>query len=45
MHITPSKKGRNGRWQEPVVVTRVDRLSDMLDLVAAEYPDPALAMA
>lgn len=45
MHITPSKKGRNGRWREPVVVTRVDRLSDMLDLVAAEYSGAAPAVA
>jgi hypothetical protein len=45
MQMTPSKNGRNGRWREPVVVTRVDRLSDMLDLVAAEYPDPTMAQA
>ncbi len=45
MQITPSRKGRSGRWREPVVVTRVDRLSDTLDLVAAKYPEPARAMA
>ena len=45
MQITPGKKDRGCRWRGPVVVTRVDRLSDMLDLVAAEYPDPVLAMA
>lgn len=45
MQITPGKKDRGCRWRGPVVVTRVDRLSDMLDLVAAEYPDPALVMA
>ena len=44
MPITPNKDARNGRWSEPVVVTRVDRLSDMLDLVAAEYPSPAPAI-
>jgi hypothetical protein len=45
MQITPDKKDLGCRWRDPVVVTRVDRLSDMLDLVAAEYPGPALAMA
>jgi len=44
MQIVPGKKDRDCRWRGPVVVTRVDRLSDMLDLVAAEYPDPSLAM-
>ena len=41
MQITPSEKGRNGRWRERVVVTRVDRLSDTLDLIAAEDPGTA----
>lgn len=45
MQITPGKKNRSCRWRDPVVVTRVDRLSDNLDLVAAEYPEPAVAMA
>ncbi len=44
MQITPSKKGRNGHWRKPVVVTRVDRLSDILDLVAAEYTCTSPAM-
>ena len=45
MQITPRKKHRRCRWRGPVVVIRVDRLSDTLDLLAAEYPAPALAMA
>ena len=45
MQIVLGKKDRNCRWRGPVVVTRVDRLSDMLDLVAAKYAGPALAMA
>ncbi len=39
MEIMPGKKDQNSRWRGSVVVTRVDRLSDSLDLVAAEYPD------
>lgn len=45
MQITLSKKGRNRGWREPVLVTIVDRLSDLLDLVVAEYSDPAPAIA
>ena len=29
--------GQCGRWHKSVTVTRVDRLSGLLDLVAAEY--------
>ncbi len=35
--IVPEKKRAHRRWGEPVVVTRIDRLSDELDLVAAKY--------
>ena len=45
MQIVPGKNDRDCHWRGPVVVARVDRLSNMLDLVAAEYPDSALAMA
>ena len=39
MQIRPSAKHAHRRWRNPVTVTRVERLSDMLDLVAARYSE------
>lgn len=37
--IVPGPRPGRGGWRRPAVVTRVERLSGLLDLVAAEYPD------
>lgn len=35
--LVPKTGGSHRAWRRPVVVTRVDHLSGLLDLVAAEY--------
>ncbi|UCE58989.1 MAG: hypothetical protein JSU63_16290 [Phycisphaerales bacterium] len=39
MLLIPDKNGHHRYWSKPAVVTRVEQLSDTLDLVAAKYPD------
>jgi hypothetical protein len=38
--LFPKEKVGRQPWQRAVVVTRVDHLSGLLDLVAAEYAPP-----
>ena len=43
--IHPTPDDQHPGWRKPAVIRRVDRISDALDLLAAEYVEPTTDVA